>query len=1147
MKSILKPLFGIIVCSLFTVPTINAAIKTSAASGNWNTAATWTPSGVPAAGDNVIIASGHTVAVDASKSITNVTVNTGGTLNWPTNSNKTLTVSGNIVINGSMYINGDLSLAAGKSVSVGNNATLTWEPNTNNAGGATFFTNGTESFSATSHLIIKKWYDYTVPLGSVISSNFGNLTLNSLGAGNSIVEWNQSNWFQTRTVEGTLTIDNGWITLDKSGSISNTTFNNVVLNSVNSYLYGHSGTHASSFSLSANTFTNNGGTFIGLHNGNGNINVNITGNLTTTGNIKLINNSGVANVSSGNATLTVGGTFSQSSGDTRFIYNVSTLNSGIYTATFNSLAFTGGIFMGQTGVNVTGGTCSLNVTNDLSIAFSSSTDKFRGISMTSISGTNNTAIFQLNVGGNMMISGQALAEYTSSAGAGIETTVIGQNFNVSGGTNSHNFGAAAAAHSNSISIGSNFTQTGGTLYFSRFGGRNNITVNGNLSLSSGTLSNKSSTGSSTTTVEGNFFMSGGTFFLHNNTTEVTPDPCVVNVNGTFNHSGGTINFDDNTSNLSATHILQLNGSAVSLTGTGVMTHGGPGTCTAFGQVTFASNGLQQYTRAATHSLNQVKQRVENGCTLRVISGSVQVASHAMAATDYFRILNGARVEIGNQQFQSNALYANTGLQVDSGGTLALSRTSGLYDGTLNAVISTNGNMDFSLHSHSTIEYNGLLDQTLTGTGVGIAIGTQHRYGRLKISLQGAPSSKVQPVTHNVFIRTQLDLEQGELFLNAYRINIQNGEASAIIRNSGYVKSETNSPINTGEIVWENMQSGTHVFPFGIDQNNYIPVSLSPNNGIGNTIRISTRHTDVDDNAPLPPNVPLKGLASIPNPPTNAPHAYNEAIDRWWSFDMPASMSADITLSYPASENSLPSPNNTGVVGIGVWTGNNWNTPAGYGTGVINGIGTVSANNLTNINNVVVTANSVTLPIQLLSFTAKSTGQQVALAWSTAAEINNDYFTVERSADGEQFEALAKVDGSGTSSSTKNYQYDDLSPLKGISYYRLKQTDFDGHYSYSDIRAVTLDKKPDQQALTINQVGPNPFEDRLNVTISNNSIGTVLLQLIDAGGKSVYSKKEPGQLGTSTIELNGIYGIEAGTYLLHISCEGQTVTKKIIKK
>jgi hypothetical protein len=1147
MKSIVKLLFWICIISLLNIATAFAVTKTSAGSGNWNTAATWSPSGVPASADYVIIATGHTVIVDATKSITNVTVNAGGALNWPVNSNKTLTVTGNITNNGTMTILGDISLSAGKNVTLGNNATLTWDPNTNTAAGATLFTNGIESYSASSNLIIKKWYDYTVPLGSVVSCNFGNLTLNSIGSGNSINEWNQSNWFQTRIVQGTFTVDIGWITLDKSGAISNTTFNNVSLTSINSYLYGHSGTHSSSFTINASSITNSGGTIIGLHNGNGNITMNVTGNFTNSGNIKLINNGGVANVSNGNATITVGGTFSQTAGDTRFIYNVTTLNSGVYTANFNNLTFTGGILMGQTGVNVTGGLCALNVTNDLSITFSSSTDKFRGISMTTIGSTNNNAQFQLNVGGNMMISGQSLAEYTSSASSGIEATSIGQNLNISGGTNSHNFGAASASHNSSISIGSGYTQTGGTMHFSRFGGTSNVSITSNLSLSSGTLTTKASIGNSSTTINGNFSMSGGTFLLHNNTTEVTSDPCIVTVNGTFSHSGGTINFDDNTSNLSATHQLILNGPSVSLTGTGVMTHAGPGTSTAFGLISFADNGIQQYTRATSHSLSQVKQRVENNCTLSVISGSVQVASHATAGTDYFRILNGARVEIGNNQFQSNALFANTGIQVDSGGTLALSRISGLYDGTLNAVISSNGNMEFFLHGNSTIEYNGLLDQTLTGTGVGIALGTQHQYGRLKIALQGAPSNKVFPVSNNVFIRTQLELEQGELFLNANRINVLNGSTTGIIRNSGYVKSETNAPTNTGEIAWANMQSGTHVFPFGVDANTYIPVSVNPNNGVGNTVRISTRHTDIDDNQPLPPNVPLKGIPSIANPPSNAPHAHNEAIDRWWSFDMPASMSADITLSYVASENSLPTPANTGVLGIGVWTGNNWNTPAGYGTGTVNGIGTVSANNLTSINNLVVTSNSVTLPIQLLTFTAKGSGQQVALNWSTAAEINNDYFTVERSNDGENFESIGKVDGSGTSSITKNYSFDDLEPLTGISYYRLKQTDFDGHYSYSDIRAVTLGNKSVQQALSITQIGPNPFEDRLIITLANNSSGTLLFEIVDATGKSVFSKKEQGQPGTNSIELNGLSSIESGTYLLRVTGDGQMVTKKVIKR
>ncbi|MGV3631394.1 MAG: T9SS type A sorting domain-containing protein [Bacteroidota bacterium] len=88
----------------------------------------------------------------------------------------------------------------------------------------------------------------------------------------------------------------------------------------------------------------------------------------------------------------------------------------------------------------------------------------------------------------------------------------------------------------------------------------------------------------------------------------------------------------------------------------------------------------------------------------------------------------------------------------------------------------------------------------------------------------------------------------------------------------------------------------------------------------------------------------------------------------------------------------------------------------------------------------------TLPVDLSSFDAGCDGEDVLLSWNTLSQINNDYYTIERSFDGEVFEALAQVDGGGTSSSPQSYAYRDqaVSPLKGREiYYRLRQTDFDG--------------------------------------------------------------------------------------------------------
>ena len=88
-----------------------------------------------------------------------------------------------------------------------------------------------------------------------------------------------------------------------------------------------------------------------------------------------------------------------------------------------------------------------------------------------------------------------------------------------------------------------------------------------------------------------------------------------------------------------------------------------------------------------------------------------------------------------------------------------------------------------------------------------------------------------------------------------------------------------------------------------------------------------------------------------------------------------------------------------------------------------------------------------LPIELLSFTPDVKPDRVLLNWITGTEINNDYFTLERSRDMYGWEVLGFVSGAGNSSLPLSYSFSDLRPLDGLAYYRLKQTDFDGKFKY----------------------------------------------------------------------------------------------------
>jgi hypothetical protein len=141
-----------------------------------------------------------------------------------------------------------------------------------------------------------------------------------------------------------------------------------------------------------------------------------------------------------------------------------------------------------------------------------------------------------------------------------------------------------------------------------------------------------------------------------------------------------------------------------------------------------------------------------------------------------------------------------------------------------------------------------------------------------------------------------------------------------------------------------------------------------------------------------------------------------------------------------------------------------------------------------------------MPVELTNFTAHRKGTGVSLDWSTVQELNNNYFQVEKSVNANDWTILTKVDGAGNSQTVKNYNAFDASPVSGINYYRLKQVDIDGKYTYSK----TISIKADGPKTTIS-VLTNPFHSSLSVNFSSAASQTVSAILLDITGKQVASE------------------------------------------
>jgi len=173
--------------------------------------------------------------------------------------------------------------------------------------------------------------------------------------------------------------------------------------------------------------------------------------------------------------------------------------------------------------------------------------------------------------------------------------------------------------------------------------------------------------------------------------------------------------------------------------------------------------------------------------------------------------------------------------------------------------------------------------------------------------------------------------------------------------------------------------------------------------------------------------------------------------------------------------------------------------------------------------------SSVLPVELLSFTARFQQEHVQLNWATASETNNDFFTIERSKDGRTFEAIEEINGAGFSDVTIGYNTVDKNPFAGLNYYRLKQTDFDGTFTYSEVQVV----KVVTGKIT---VYPNPVAESLHISMSDFEEGEATFSIISISGKEITRGITPINAGVSIIRLDEIHSLQPGSYMVRIYTE-----------
>lgn len=204
----------------------------------------------------------------------------------------------------------------------------------------------------------------------------------------------------------------------------------------------------------------------------------------------------------------------------------------------------------------------------------------------------------------------------------------------------------------------------------------------------------------------------------------------------------------------------------------------------------------------------------------------------------------------------------------------------------------------------------------------------------------------------------------------------------------------------------------------------------------------------------------------------------------------------------------------------------------YGWGASGASGTYSIDDFT-FNGTV----DAVLPVELASFSASALDGEIRLIWSTATEIDNDYFSIERSGDGAHYAEIGQVKGAGTSYTKQEYFFTDERPLSGRNYYRLRQTDLAGRMSFSPVVTATTHQNDGWSLF------PLPASDHLRLVLQEPFKEDMRWEVFDLNGRALRSGNFPAETTECQIDVSALPG---GNYMLRLT-RGRDIMAKQFKK
>jgi fibronectin-binding autotransporter adhesin len=1100
---------------------------------------------------NVIVASGATMYGDGSIiSLAGNWLNSGtfdgGTGTVILNGSGAQSVSAstfnNLTINkasGSGVLTGNISISNNLSLLSGNFDLATFTANRSAAGGQLTVSNGASLLVGGANNFPKNFSINNLGNSSTVHYN-GSVTqiADGIPYGNIVFSNGSAN---AKTLTATATV-NGDITINNTASFN-----------------------ASSFSINlAGNWTNNGtfipGTSTLLLNGTGKT---ISGN-TVFNKVTVSGSYSVSNYDiTFNGALNVTSTGSYTAGSGLATLNSDLTNSGILTSA-GTTTFSGTVLQTIRLINAIGSTSTgvVNFNGSVAPEFNStSKPAFYNVNINNIAGINPSKDWLIL--GNMTIGAGA------SFNGGILNHIIKGNFTNNGtlmSTGTIDFEPAGAV---TLKLaGTNFTSSGVVI----FGGSAPIVVTGSpTSLYDVRIANTNMAGVSPASgwnITHDFIINNGAIFnagsySYTVSGDILSNGPLIGNSSTFTMNGtaARLNCSSNTTfnhfvvngNVSAISDFNVQGNFTNsgtFDGTdGILTMTGNNAATINGSYTAATVTMFQLAidkqAGGVVTLNSNISEVDG---LEVRTGTLFTSTRTISEVSgagEMQVLDGAFLKIGGTQtlpvfssvqFEkfSTVDYAgvnqtiSAGTGIDGYGNLTLS-TAGIKQPAANLTVQNNvtitasafqnGNSNL-IHkiggnwimtsgtmngNNTTIEFNGTTDQDISSVA---------DFNNLTIN----KLSGLVTLSSDINVAKTLNMAAGKISIGNYDLNMS---ATGTITNANannYIIAE-----GTGTLNQQVSVATSRVYPVGLT-NAYTPATI---------VFTSGSVTDI---------IKLRMLPDYWSNGTTGAQANSNAVNATWMISeaVTGGSIANISLQWPLS---LELPGfSRGISRLTHYSGS-WD----YGSANLVATGTnpysVTRTGFTNFSPFGVSNLLQPFPVSWLSINGMRNGSDNVISWTVTAEMNNDYFVVEMSVDGNSYTDLGRVAGAGTTGYQQQYHYTHHTASGTQLYYRIRQVDLNGRYTYS--RSIRIESTS-ETAGKFTLLG-NPVSDKVILSVPSARSYSAIISIVDGVGRTLYRQKVQIRPGSNLIETN-TSNQASGIYYLALTDEngGNTVTRFVKK-